>query len=380
MDRRKGIKPRGKGIQIDFYLDGQRCRETLRLEPSKANLAHAERLKASIRHAIAFGKFRYADFFPDSPRARQGSRSSNLTVGQALDNFLEGAKRKCEYSTWRDYRSAIEHHLRPAFGRLFLRDMTAAAINAWIGGVTAKNKRINNVLIPLRAILGDAFADGLIDRNPADRVQNLPNRLEEPHPFTPDEVKRILNVAPEQARNLFEFAFWTGLRTSELIALEWGDIDRVKSVVRVRRASVQKRTKQTKTQSGEREVKLFPPALEALQRQKAFTFLAGTRVFHNPRTNTPWETDGQIRKTAWAPALKRAGVLYRNPYQTRHTYASTLLSAGENPLWVAQQMGHKDWGMIRRRYGRWIPEVDASAGGKVMQFWSQFGHKDGASA
>lgn len=107
----------------------------------------------------------------------------------------------------------------------------------------------------------------------------------------------------------------------------------------MRRASVRKRTKQTKTASGERSVKLFPPALAALRRQKPFTLLAGGRVFHNPRTNTPLETDGQVRKTAWTPALKRAGVVYRNPYQTRHTYASTLLSAGENPLWVAQQMG-----------------------------------------
>lgn len=68
-------------------------------------------------------------------------------------------------------------------------------------------------------------------------------------------------------------------------------------------------------------------------------------------------------------------MVYRNPYQTQHTYASMMLSAGENPLWVAQQMGHKDWGMIRKRYGGWIPEVNTSTGGKVMQFWSQFGHK-----
>jgi integrase len=380
MDRRKGIGRRGNSIQIDFYLDGKRCRETLKLPPTKANLLHAANTKAAIQRDIALGKFRYADYFPDSKRARQGSRSSNQTVKDALDSFLEASRRTSEYSTYRDYKSAVEYHLKPAFGTLLLRDMTAAGIKVWLGGLTISNKRINNILIPLRAILGDAFADGVLDRNPVDRVKNLPNRFEEPTPFSPDEVARILAAAPPQARNLFEFAFWTGLRTSELIALEWGDIDLGRGVARVRRASVQKRTKHTKTAAGEREVKLFPPALESLQRQKAFTFLAGGRVFHNPRTNQPWETDGQIRKTAWAPALKRAGVVYRNPYQTRHTYASTLLSAGENPLWVAQQMGHKDWGMIRRRYGRWIPEVDASAGGKVMQFWSQFGHKVDVSA
>src|SRR5436190_2116197 len=102
MDR-KGITPRGGSIQIDFYLDGERCRESLKLPPTKPNLVFAERLKGSIQHAIAIGKFRYADFFPDSKRARRGSRSSNLTVADALDNFLEACRRTHEYSTLLGY-------------------------------------------------------------------------------------------------------------------------------------------------------------------------------------------------------------------------------------------------------------------------------------
>lgn len=73
-----------------------------------------------------------------------------------------------------------------------------------------------------------------------------------------------------------------------------------------------------------------------------------------------------IRKTLWAHALKRAEVRYRNPYQTRHTYASMMLSAGEHPMWVAQQMGHADWGMIRRIYGKWIPDADTQAGSRAV--------------
>jgi len=124
----------------------------------------------------------------------------------------------------------------------------------------------------------------------------------------------------------------------------------------------------------ERDVLILPLAGEALERQKEFTLSIGGRVFHNNQTNKPWVTDGQIRKIGWIPALKTAGVLYRNPYQTRHTYASMLLSAGENPMWVAQQMGHADWGMIRKRYGRWIPSVDTSAGSRIIQQWSLISH------
>ncbi|WP_256449813.1 site-specific integrase [Candidatus Nitrotoga sp. 1052] len=166
------------------------------------------------------------------------------------------------------------------------------------------------------------------------------------------------------------------MRTSELITLEWGDVDFQRGVVRVRRASVRKVVKTTKTMSGERDVKLLTPALEALNAQVSFTFSANGRIFHNPKTNSPWETDGQIRKTAWIPILKAANVPYRNPYQTRHTYASMLLSAGEDPMWVAHQMGHADWGMIRKTYGRWIPDMNPVAGRKIEHLWSQHGQNE----
>lgn len=67
----------------------------------------------------------------------------------------------------------------------------------------------------------------------------------------------------------------------------------------------------------------------------------------------------------WVPAMKKAGVRYRRPNQTRHTYASMMLSAGEHPMWVAKQMGHTDWTMIARAYRRWMPTADKTAGEKA---------------
>jgi len=76
--------------------------------------------------------------------------------------------------------------------------------------------------------------------------------------------------------------------------------------------------------------------------------LAGAEIFLNPRTGEPWTGDQATRKTMWTPILKRAGVRYRRPYQTRHTCASMMLTAGESPVWLAQQMGHSDFTMIAR--------------------------------
>jgi integrase len=226
-------------------------------------------------------------------------------------------------------------------------------------------------------MLGDAVEHDEILVNPlADwrmKRKRIPAR-ELIDPFSPEEMAAIVSALPAQAGNLIQFAFWSGLRTSELIALEWGDVDWRKGEIVVRRAKVRNEIKAPKTKASERAVKLLEPALGALTRQKAHTYVHGREVFHNPRTGAPWLNDAAIRKTAWQPALRRAKVRYRYPYQTRHTYASMMLSAGENPLWVARQMGHRDWSMIVRTYGKWIPEAEPRAGAKaVTMFFGRTG-------
>lgn len=380
MDRRQVVKVRGGSLYLDFYYQGIRQRPSLKLADTKANRLHAERLYSAIEHEISIGTFDFAKHFPNSKKAIVLNNNSNKTISTALDDYMRSAQRHLEKSTIKGYNSAIEYYLKPSFGHIKLSELTASDIKVWINSLTISAKRINNVLIPLRTIFADAYAEELIDKNPMLRVKNLPVKTEEPNPLTPSEIEAILKELPEEGKNLIQFALWSGLRTSELIALEWGDVDFKAGLVRVRRAIVNKNTKQPKTKSGERDVKLFPPSLEALINQKQFTFSTGGKVFSNPNTNKPWETDAQIRRTLWIPALKKAGVEYRNPYQTRHTYASTLLSAGEPPMWVANQMGHKDWAMIRRVYGRWIPEVDTTAGSKIMKIWSQNGHMETLNA
>ncbi len=100
---------------------------------------------------------------------------------------------------------------------------------------------------------------------------------------------------------------------------------------------------------------MSPQAREALLNQQTYTETFKETIFHNPRHNKPWKDDQAIRKTVWIPALEKAGIQYCNPYQTRHAFASTLLSRGDHYMQVAEEMGHKDWGQIRKSYGRWIP-------------------------
>ncbi len=374
--RQTGVRSAtSSSIAVDFYYRGVRCRERLKLAPTAANIKFAANLRAQILAEIARGTFEYAKYFPDSPKAAALSRlpGAAITIGPALEAWLRGMKGQIEHSTYEDYDQAIQNVWTPAFGTKRLTELTRGDLKEWVSAQTCGLKRIRNVLLPLRGLFALAMEDEQITSNPfigwTPRKIEPPKETDDVDPFTPAEVKAILEASEGQIRNLFEFGFWTGLRTSELIALRWEDVDLINGTISVRRAKVRRKVKVPKTKAGRRTMTLLAPALQALKAQRQHTQAAGQEVFHNPRNNEPWLDDAPIRKTAWQPALKRAGVRYRYPYQMRHTFASTLLSAGENPVWVASMMGHKDWTMIVRTYGRWIPSVAPDAGQKVASIW-----------
>jgi integrase len=188
-------------------------------------------------------------------------------------------------------------------------------------------------------------------------------------PFSIEEQRLILDACDSpDYRNFIQFALWTGLRTSELIALDWNDIDWARGVVRVRKAmtfDAHGTAEDTKTAAGRRDVKLLQPALDALIAQKSRTYLAGKNIFQSPGRSSAGLATNQIWDI-WQGVARRAKVRYRVPYQTRHTFASMMLSAGEHPMWVAKQMGHADWTMIAKVYGKWMPDADVGAGGRAV--------------
>ncbi len=378
-----GVRPASdSSIEIDFYYAGQRCRERIKLQPTPANLKRAANHRAAVLDAITRGTFSYATTFPESKNAAKFSpKPVGQTVQAYLEGWVDGKAKTIKASTADGYRKVVNGRLVPSLGRHELADLRRAHVRAMCEGMAATNKRIANVLSVLRTALDDAVVDELIETNPIagwTYAKNEPPKEEDDvDPFTAAEQAEILKALDGQGRNLVQFALWTGLRTSEMVGLRWEDVDMARGEMRVRRATTQaaKGTAEVpKTSSSKRMVKLLGPAREALEAQKAFTLLANAHVFLNPRTNAPWEGDQPIRKTLWQPALKRAKVRYRVPYQTRHTYASMMLSAGEHPMWVANQMGHADWGMIRRVYGRWMPDAAPDAGSKAEAL---YGNADG---
>jgi len=364
-------------IEITFMYRGVRCRERITLKPTATNLKKAELHKAAIEHAISIGTFDYSVTFPRSPRAAKfAPETSRETLSGFLIRWLNAKEQHVASSTFDGYRKLVTLRLIPALGDTMLVDLKRKAVRDWLNTLEVSNKTLRNIQSCLRSALNDAAEEELLELNPLAgwtySRKAGPPKEDDIDPFSPDEQQKILAVLSGQARNMIQFALWTGLRTSELVALNWGDIDWQREEVMVRRAMTQAskgKAETTKTAAGRRRVKLLRPALEALNAQKAHTFQANAEVFQNPRTMKRWTGDGPIRKTMWMPAMTKSDVRYRRPYQTRHTFASMMLSAGEHPMWVAKQMGHTDWTMIARVYGRWMPSADTEAGSKAERLW-----------
>lgn len=349
------------------------------MEPTRANIKWAERKRALILDEIERGLFIYSNHFPDSKRARLfgHSNESERTIGDLLTAYLARVDKTLQKSTAQGYRDAAEGHLIPTFGAVQVGQLTAAQIREWVSGLSVTLKTARNIITPLRAVLEEALNDDIIQSNPLDRVilsklinKETANSDWEVDPFTLEEMRLLLDTAHGQTRNLLQFAFWTGLRTSELIALGWDDIDWVHGLVRVNKAYVLGEIKTTKTKAGIRDVMLHAPAIDALNAQKPHTFMLGGRIFYQQFSGQPWESPHQIRD-AWRWLIRKSGIRYRNPYQTRHTFASMMLSNGENELWVSNQLGHKTVDVVRKHYGRWIKDAAAKTGYKPVNDWGK---------
>ena len=371
MGRGDGVEVREGSIRI-FFVDasGTRIRETMMvdgkpLKPTTANIAAARRLAARIRKEIELGTFHSGEHFPHSKRAAEAPAQ---TFGVLADNWLL-SKGHLAPATRNQYRNAV------VFWKTLLGESTpierlahdylAKKIGAY---PWASAKARNNYLIPLRGLLGLHFHGRRTMDNPAAGIKNQRAVKRLPDPLTLEERDLILADMRAQYDSrvvaYFQFAFYTGMRPEEIIALRWEDIDWRQATARVQRVRTFKGSERDGTKTGTiRDVDLVPQAIDALKTMKSFTALKRdddgrpVDIFENPVTGRPWHDERSQRDHYWKPSLARLGIRYRRAYCTRHTYCTAALMAGVKPAYIASQAGHSIK-MLLDTYARWIPGAD----------------------
>lgn len=362
-----GVEDRGTSIRVNFTLDGAWQRVRLPMPATPANLRHAAKLVEKVRQAIAKGTFDWETYFPDSKQAK--AKKPAQSFGQWCEVWLQ-TKGRLAKNTREQYSNALEVWKTLLGADTAMDRLTHAVIAAKVGSYPwASPKLLNNYLIPLRGVFKLAGRDMKVD-NPMEGIENSRHQAPPPDPLSLEEMEQILasmrKVHDVRAWAYFEFAFMTGMRPEELIELRWGDVDWNAGTIRVERARTSGEAKPLKTYKA-RDVDLVKRALAALETMKVWTMLGsddpidqalGRRIFQNPVTDKAWHDERSQRDTFWRPTLRRLGIRWRRPYQTRHTFATNNLQAGVNPAYIARQMGHANARMLFTVYAKWIDGAD----------------------
>ena len=127
-------------------------------------------------------------------------------------------------------KGVIENYLRPAFGKLCLRDLTTLTIQRYFSDMATSpltHESRDKIRDVLSSVLGSAVRYGLLVRNPAEAVR-LPaerrgRKRSKPH-VTPEQFDQLITLISEPYATMVYVAIYTGLRVSELAGLRWDDV------------------------------------------------------------------------------------------------------------------------------------------------------------
>ena len=206
---------------------------------------------------------------------------------------------------------------------------------------------VRNIMAPLRACLATAVREGLIRTNPA-RDIDLPHRAalgdddEGARALSREQLATFLLVVPARHRLLFEVIAATGLRISEVIALEWGHVqlDGSSPHVKVRQAFVRGRMGPPKSRTGRRDVPIGHELVRALRKHRGASdwHRDGDPVF--PSEAGTILSPGNMFRRVLKPAAEEAGVPWMGFHTLRHTCATLLFAEGRNAVQVQRWLGH----------------------------------------
>lgn len=210
-----------------------------------------------------------------------------------------------------------------------------------------------------------ALKADIIDKNPMSLVENLKVTKPDIYPLSMDEVHKFLDAVNPYFRAFFVVAFFTGMRFGEMAALKWKNVDFKHGVIKVRETRVRGEEGRPKTPGSTRDIRILPPTAEALREQRKVTMGKTEYVFINMKSRPL--LPNSINYHIWKPGLRKAGLKPRSLYQTRHTFATLMLDAGELPGWVQNMMGHETLKMILERYYSYIKNYQRDDGAAFME-------------
>ncbi len=315
------------------------------------------------------------------------------TFKETADQWMLG-KMDRRPGTTEQWQTHLDRHLLPTLGDLRLNQINVATVETLRDDLRKRlgARTVCAVIRTAAAVFKLAIRRGVVSVNPAalaerpflgskeltgsdtgdDRGEGL-RALRPEEVLAPEEIGRLLDAAtPGLHRTVLMMAAFTGMRSGELFALQWGDIEFEPPRVMVRRtlswATIKGEPKKArffppKTISGARTIPLVPELVAALRRWKLECPVSELGLVFPTTTGTPMWRGNVLRRGFW-PALNRARLRHVSMHSLRHSFASTLIAQNVPITQVQSLCGHSNPGVTLRIYSHWLKgaQTDSLAG------------------
>ncbi len=195
-------------------------------------------------------------------------------------------------------------------------------------------------------------------------VDNLKTEQSDIFPLDKSEIDVFLNGLHVHYQPFFQVAFCTGMRFGEMAALKWKNVDFANAQIHIKETLVYGEEGPPKTIKSRRTIDMFSLVEEALLKQRKMAGGKGKYVFLDLKGRLM--VPDHVREHVWKPALLKAELEYRPMLQTRHTFATIAIDAGEDLGWVQQMLGHSSLQMIFTTYYGWMKKSTMNDGSAFM--------------
>ncbi|WP_304634025.1 Arm DNA-binding domain-containing protein [Pseudoalteromonas sp.] len=369
-------------LYIHFTYKGVKCPEPLsNRKVDASNIKYAERLRGEILNKIDNDTFVYADYFPNSTKLKLfGKARSNepleFYAEQAYDNACKRGLKSVTLLNYRGkYNLLIEKLGKINPEEIDIKFVKNFYIQLYDDGMGVKALKL--LRVALNATLDEVLYEGRIAINPASQVslaKILPaasswvsnKRL---NPFSLTEINHLWETNKYSHHlNIFKIWWLIGVRTGELCALTWKDLNLEYGVLKIRRnyVSTVGVTNTPKTKAGVRDISLSDEAIQAFkehyEREKLFDpeFVKPDSLIFKKLQPYGSQYSTTFLNVTFKEFCFLAGVTPRSSYQLRHTHATMRISRGENLWAIAKDLGHASPNLLFSNYGDYISDYEHS--------------------
>jgi integrase len=382
-----------KKLYVLCHYQGRRIEKSTGLDDTPANRRKVRDWLDRQGRKIEEGTFVFAEAFSGATdeekewfAQREGWDYSpeprNILIGDYIESWYRQVWLHFDSLTkQQDFRCSIDTWILPLLGEKTFYQLSGVELGQFIQKLRWRNgkrkgeqlsqKRIKNIVSPLRAIWNDACDE--YRWNLPDPFRNMRRHLPRAERTTTREVFRfrdwiriVENLDPWYVP-IAEFMLMTGMIGSEIAGLRREDV--AGDYVLVRNSvsrNVEKATLKTKY----RQRKI--PITTAMRNRLdiALSRTHGEYVFTKPSGGI-FNTD-YFCKRPWKRALKKAGLPFRVPYCMRHTFAAWSLTIGTDLLRLVNLLGHRDKTMVFSVYGNYVEGLEEDAPDILGYFGQDF--------